>query len=136
MAELAEIDLDRIISDNDLTEENSKKTIQNEKRGFERKSLRGKALISIHNHGPILVKTIDISEGGIAVVAERNPKPETACVIQVEIPLHDGKKYGIHSKAVVMHSIYSRQENGFKIGLKFLDLSDEKKHLIQNFIYP
>jgi len=84
--------------------------------------MRTAAVIVFPSQQTFEVRTLDISSGGMAIVAQANPRVGAAFTIQFTIP---GKPTGgvpFEARAKVVHSVFSSEENGFKIGIAFTAL--------------
>lgn len=68
------------------------------------------------------VRTIDLSAGGMGIVASANPRPGTVLSIRFAVPLGSRGQAMFESKARVVHSVFSSAESGFKVGLSFVEL--------------
>jgi c-di-GMP-binding flagellar brake protein YcgR len=93
-----------------------------ERRKSERRGLRTTATILLGQTHSFEVRTVDISATGMGIVASANPKPGTVLDIRFSIPFPPNGQLPFESKARVVHSVFSSNESGFKIGLTFIDL--------------
>lgn len=93
-----------------------------ERRQHERRYLRTVATVVLGPVQTFEVRTVDISAGGMAVVAAANPQPGTTFTIRVPLSFpHEGVVV-VETRAQVMHSVLASDEQGFKIGLRFVSL--------------
>jgi c-di-GMP-binding flagellar brake protein YcgR len=105
-----------------------------ERRRSERKPLRTTSYMSLLGARPVAVRSVDISAGGMSVIAAANPAAKTPCVIRVGLP---GKSLGItlvEVQAIVLHSVFSGREDGFKVGLTFVNPSAEARQAIAAYL--
>ena len=100
----------------------------------ERKPLRTNAMLRVPGAAPIRVRTLDISVGGMGVVASLNPHPGVACSMAIAPPASASGAPTIAIPATVVHSIFSVREGGFVIGLRYGELSDEAVEAITRFL--
>lgn len=96
-----------------------------DRREHERRVLRSTATILVAGAPPLAVRTLDISASGLGIVAPVNPPVRLNCTVRVTLPLRPKGSVVHESKAVVVHSIFSNVEDGFKVGLRFVDISPE-----------
>lgn len=104
-----------------------------ERRKFTRRALRVAATVTLSNAQTFQVRTLDIGLGGMAIVASANPKPGVTFNIRLSVPLgHEAEAF--EAKVRVVHSIFSSAESGFKIGLKFVQASQESIAVTTKYI--
>lgn len=103
------------------------------RRRSDRKVLRTQAYVSLPGHPPFTVRTLDISSGGMAIVASANPKPGTSFTIQFTIPVKPKGGAPFTATAKVVHSVFSSGEDGFKVGLAFTNLDPPSASAILQF---
>lgn len=108
---------------------------QIERRDSERRAFRSTAYILLANREPIPVRTVDISPSGLGIVASANPPPQTFCVMRISIPRRStGLAQTFNVQTRVVHSVLSREHDGFKIGLVFIEPSDVVVTAIRDFL--
>lgn len=105
-----------------------------EQRNHLRKMFRSAAQIRTPNGELLQVHTLDISVGGLSVVASVNPKPNTTYIVYFNIPIKPFGRITAEAQAMVVHSIFSSSESGFRIGLQFNKLSPEAYAAITQFV--
>lgn len=105
-----------------------------ERRIAERKTLRIRATIILGQTQAFEVRTLDMSVGGMGIVAQANPRPGTLMAIRFMLPIKPTGYHPFEAKAKVAHSVYSASEQGFKIGLSFVDIAPEAAAAAQRFI--
>lgn len=103
-----------------------------ERRGSLRKSLR--TIATVHVAGQtVRVRTMDISVGGMAIVAAVNPPPGMTFELEFDL-LIGSRVVTIRAKAQVMHSVLSSAESGFRIGLSFLSIDPASVSAIEQYL--
>lgn len=105
-----------------------------ERRVTERKGLRTRATIILGQTQAFEVRTLDMSLGGMGIVAQANPRPGTLMAIRFMLPLKPSGYVPFEAKAKVAHSVYSASEQGFKIGLSFIDLAPDAAAAAQRYV--
>lgn len=83
--------------------------------------LRVPAVVVMSGQQSFEVRTLDIAPRGMDIVAPANPRPGTTFTIKCTIPARPKGRTTIEVKAKVTHSVFCSTENGFKIGLTFVD---------------
>lgn len=106
---------------------------EEERRKTERKQLRTQATVVLGAQA-FPVHTIDVSPGGMGIVAQANPPSGLGVVIRFTLPMRPAGRAPVEAKARVVHSVYSSAEGGFKIGLSFVDLPADSAAAILRFI--
>lgn len=106
-----------------------------ERRVFERKTLKGPARL-VRSGGPSMIGHMcDISLGGVCIVAESNIPVKTSFQLEFNILVRKTSSLaGIRVSAVVTHVSFSNSEGGFKVGMQFNGLSDAQKQLIVQYL--
>lgn len=92
-----------------------------ERRRSQRKALRTGAVVGLPGGQRFEVRTLDISTGGLAIVAGANPRPGTRFELEFALPMGSRGVMPVRVTAQVAHSVFSSAENGFKVGLFFVD---------------
>lgn len=106
-----------------------------ERRVFERKTLRGPARIVLSGMPTTIVRVLDISLGGMGVVSDSNIPVKKSFQIEFNILVRKKNTIaGIRAAAVVTHVAFSNDEGGFKVGLQFIGLTELQKQLIIQYI--
>lgn len=70
----------------------------------------------------------------MAIVAAANPSTGTTFTVQFRLNQHAHGFVTVVATARVAHTIFSAEENGFKVGLTFVDLSPESTQAIARFM--
>lgn len=108
--------------------------LPHEKRRYERCMLRTKATIILSSGQEIEVPTIDISRGGVGIIASVNPPMGAQFNFRVPLMLKPKGLVLVESHVIVMHSILAGSAGGFKVGLQFVALNESLKSAIDAFI--
>lgn len=90
-----------------------------EQRRDPRKILRGPGFLVLAKAQMLEVRTLELGQGGIALLSRSNLTPMGLCSVKFSIPRrpqgHDLFELG----GVIVHCIYSQREAGFKVGVQF-----------------
>lgn len=105
-----------------------------DRRQYERKTLRCVAQLLLPGRQPLVVRASDICPGGMGIVAPVNLPISVACVIRFVMPLVPRAGASVEAQAIVIYSVYSASEDGFKIGLRFGGVSAEMASAISQFM--
>lgn len=92
-----------------------------ERRSYERFPFRDPVKLHFYDYETFELSAIDISAGGLAVRSSMNFPAGVLCRINVSIPITNGA-LNFESEAKIEHSIYSRYEAGFKLGISFTEI--------------
>ena len=106
-----------------------------ERRADERKPLRSQAHLLPLGQAPFAVRLIDISEGGLRVACSVNPPLMTVSLLRMSVPTADrAAPATVEVKVQVINSIYARAEDGFRVGMQFLELSSAHRDVISAYL--
>lgn len=105
-----------------------------DRRQYERKLLRVPAQMIVPGVGQISVRTIDISLGGIGVISDAKLPMMAEGMIRLSIPTMQQTVVDVICRATIMHCIYNGDLDGFKVGLKFTEMSMPTRDAIYRFI--
>jgi c-di-GMP-binding flagellar brake protein YcgR len=105
-----------------------------DRRQQERRALRGAATVVLSPTQAFEVRTVDVSLGGMAIIALANPRPGTAFSIRFNLPAKSGAAVAIETRALVLHSVLASDGQGFKIGLRFVGPSDATSREIRRYL--
>lgn len=105
-----------------------------EKRRQERRVLRSQALLLLPAGQTFPVQTLDISVGGVGVLAPANARTGARLAVRLTLPVRPSGQTTFDAAVTVAHSVLSRHEEGFKIGLQFLDLEPRAESAIRHYI--
>lgn len=84
--------------------------------------------------GPIDIRTVDISAGGMGIIASVNPQAGVTCLLRLALPLKPHGSTVIDVQAKITNSVFGNSENGFKVGLQFTNLSESATSAIDKFL--
>ena len=98
-----------------------------------RRTLRGTAYLLLPGREPLGVRMLDISIAGLSIAAAANAPPNASCGIRFSVP-SGGESVQIETQVTVNHSVFSRTEDGFRIGLQFKRLTDAQTSAIKKFV--
>jgi c-di-GMP-binding flagellar brake protein YcgR len=82
------------------------------------------------------VRTLDISVGGIGLVAPTNLPLNAVCDIKFRAPVQSDRIEMLLARGRVAYSILSGKENGFLVGLQFTDIPPASLALIKRYMNP
>lgn len=99
-----------------------------------RRLFRTTAQLVVVGSPPFPVRTLDISAGGMAIVATVQPPRGLNCTVLLSLPQTNREPVPMALPVTVAHSIFSSGEEGVKVGLSFNALSPEAATLIQRFV--
>jgi len=92
-----------------------------ERRRYERFPFRRMVTLHFFEDTPMEFPAIDISAGRIGVRSHINIAADKMCIAKVSIVISQGN-LSFEASAQVIHSIYSRSENGFILGLNYIKI--------------
>jgi c-di-GMP-binding flagellar brake protein YcgR len=95
-----------------------------DQRAHERKPLRIQVELAMAGRPAVALRTTDISVGGIGLVAAANPPAGLVAELRLPLPQRGGGLQVFSVKVRVQHSVFSARENGFRIGMAFVQPSD------------
>lgn len=104
------------------------------RRQFARKQLRVRAVFAVEGQPPTLVRTFDISPGGIGLAGEVNPVPTTHCTVRVALPINRGSNVVVEFEGRVIYSVFSSPDRVFKIGIQFVSMSEEVRSVLLQYL--
>lgn len=110
----------------------AKDTIQ-ERRQHERRPLRVHAAIAFSATQIFEVKTYDIGLGGVGVIADVELKPGAELFVRIPLPAMPDIVI-IETRAKVAYSILGNDMEGFRIGLRFLNLDANASSALRQFL--
>lgn len=104
-----------------------------ERRADPRKPLRANAELLIGGEH-IAVRTLDISTSGIGVSTSINPRSgQTGSLLLAPPGAPRGRNF-VAVPVTVVHSILSRGEGGFKVGLRFAELPAAAIEVVRGYL--
>lgn len=104
-----------------------------DRRVDERRPFRSNAMV-LAGGQEFLVRTLDISRSGMSIVAAINPQPNLRFKLRVRIDRQPQGAVTLETEVQVMHSVFARQESGFRIGLRFVNMSAELSAAVGHFL--
>ena len=109
----------------------SQESLHANKRTHQRFPLAVAARLLGHDATPKSIQTIDISVGGMGILAQEPMSPGTNCIIAFEAPLHEETKR-INVWAKVAYCLFKGKDE-FQVGVYFKDFDSYSKFLIEKF---
>lgn len=104
-----------------------------DRRDSGRRTLRTTAQVALNNAKSISVRTLDISPSGMSILATASPPVGTVFRIKFGLPKKPTGVLAIDVTARVVHTILDGREDGFKVGLQFIDPDEGVKAALQGF---
>ena len=105
-----------------------------QRRAHERRPLHAPAKLMLTGKRIVDVRTVNLSAGGVALIAPENLPIGTACEIRLELPTKEAGKFTLYLGVLVMNTVFSSREDGFKTGLKFTHPNAEQLARIAAFV--
>lgn len=105
-----------------------------DRRAHERRALHGTAELRLPDSRAFPVHIVDISLSGIRVVAPINPREGTIFLLRMRLPTRPSGSLPVETRVQVAFSILSGGEDGFTVGLSFLDLAPAAKQAIRDYL--
>ncbi len=99
-----------------------------------RRAIRAVARISNGSGGVLEARTIDASQGGLAISTSINPPVGAVFQIAFHIPGKQGKLELFTASVRVMYSAYASEHGGFKLGLQFTHIDPASEKLLRAFL--
>jgi len=91
-----------------------------ENRANMRHALRTRGSLLFSGNQPIIIRTLEVSLGGISVVSEIAIPVKIMGQLEMNVPIGNGNFEKMQVNIQIMHSIFCNKEDGFKIGLLFI----------------
>jgi c-di-GMP-binding flagellar brake protein YcgR len=105
-----------------------------DRREFKRVVFHGYSELLLPNHDVMKVRTMDISRGGVGVVSSLNLLPGMPCRVNLHFRKIPFGMENIVVEAQIAHCVLSGKEQGFLIGLQFVDPSPEALDAVDRYI--
>ena len=105
-----------------------------EQRQHARRMFRTTAQLVVSGSPPFGVRTLDISAGGMAILATVQPPRGLNCTVLLSLPQTGREPVAMALPVTVAHSIFARGEEGVKVGLSFNGLAPDMVAVIQKFV--
>ena len=99
-----------------------------------RRAIRAVARISNGSGGVLEARTIDASQGGLAISTSINPPVGAVFQIAFHIPGKQGQFELFNASVRVMYSAYASEHGGFKLGLQFTHVDPASDKLLRAFL--
>ena len=96
--------------------------------------LRRVATLLLPGNQTLDVRTIDISTGGMGIIASANPPIGMACGLRVALPGGTAGTVTLELRVKVRQSMFSAKDDGFKVGLGFVDLNPAHERSIRQYV--
>ena len=107
-----------------------------ERRREDRRPLRGPAQLLLPSRELLHARTVDLSLGGIGLVAPSNLPANAICEVKFRAPMVDNRIEMLIARGRVAYSILSGKENGFMVGLQFTDIPAGTQAIIKRYLSP
>lgn len=104
-----------------------------ERRIEERRPFRSSATI-IAGGREFQVRTLDLSRGGLCIVAAINPQLHLRFRLRLRIDRQPHGAVTLETDVQVVHSVLVAQENGFRVGLRFLNATPQLADAVANYL--
>lgn len=105
-----------------------------ERRQYERKPLRVPAELLFSNHPPLSVRLLDVSAGGVGVLASANPPLRARLSVRFSVPVTPTGAAIVEAQVEVARSVLSGTHGGFVVGLQFTSISPQASRAIIQFL--
>ena len=81
------------------------------------------------------LRIVNISAGGLGVIAPENLAVGTNCQLRFDLPQVPTGQVTMYLSAMVMNSVFSSREDGFKLGLRFVNPTEDSASRIERFVH-
>jgi len=108
--------------------------MQPEKRLAPRKTLQCPARIMLGEGRSLIANTTDLAPGGMSVTVPEQLSSGQSCVVTFGVPLAGGLR-PVGAAATVLYSASNGTE-GFRIGLRFVEIDPGGNRAVSEFIWP
>jgi hypothetical protein len=109
--------------------------METDQRQSPRKLLKVSARLTVQGAGTIECRTLDVGPGGLSLSAPRNFPAGQRCTVGFVLPLKHGRQHPVTCLAQVAYGVISRAD-GFKLGLKFLDVDSATAAALAEYTKP
>lgn len=106
-----------------------------ERRVEDRKVFRGPGQLLLPTREVLSVRTLDLSLGGIGLVAPSNLPRDAMCEVKFRSPIVSDRLETLLARGRVAYSVLSGKENGFLVGLQFVDVAPGVLALLRRFLH-
>lgn len=104
-----------------------------ERRAAYRKLVRLTAVLELEGAAPLAVRTVEVSEEGVALSSPLNIRPGRRCVVRVAVPTRPRQPMLV-AQGTVTHSVLSQRDGGFRVGVQFQALPRAVQERLQSFM--
>jgi hypothetical protein len=105
-----------------------------QRRAHGRRALFCPAKLMLTGKRIVDLRIVNISAGGLGTVADDNLLVGTTCEVRFDLPQRPRGQTTLYLRAVVMNSIFSSREGGFKLGLMFVKVPDDSAGCIATYV--
>lgn len=104
-----------------------------ERRSAFRKLVRLTAVLEVEGAAPLAVRTVEVSEEGVALSSPLNIRPGGPCVVRMALPARPPQPM-LAVQGRVTYSVLSQRDGGFRVGVHFLALPRSAQERLQAFM--
>lgn len=105
-----------------------------DRRQHERRALRGAAQLALPGRAVMAVRMLHLSSGGMGIVGPSNLPARTTGLLRMSIPKKTLGSDTFDVDVMVTHSVYGGSEDGFKIGLEFVNMTEAMAAAVTAFL--
>ncbi len=105
--------------------------VKQERRSGPRLRLRTNAFLLLPDGRRLEVRTLDISGGGMGIVADVDLRSGSLFGLSLSLPLRPRGQAQFEVRVQVVNCVFDGTERGFRIGLEFLALGDEPRKVLE-----
>jgi c-di-GMP-binding flagellar brake protein YcgR len=105
-----------------------------ERREHARRPLRAPTTVLLPGNQTFEARSLDISLGGMGIVAPASPKAGTRFRVRTTLQLPGVGPVPFEADVEVTHSIYGAHEGGFKVGLRFVSIEPHLEQALARFV--
>ncbi len=105
-----------------------------DRRQHVRRALRVNAQVLLPGNQTFDVRTFDVGQGGMGIVASANPRSGTTFTISFPLPKKPTGFTPMQLKVKVVHSVLAADSGGFKLGLQFVSVDAASEAAIRQFL--
>lgn len=103
------------------------KGVISDRRAHDRTGIRTQAILVLADGREVVGYTMDIGEGGAAVVCDLNLPLDYPLTIRLTLPANPKGNAPFEASAVVANCILAGRDGGFRVGLSFRQLEPSAK---------
>ncbi len=105
-----------------------------ERREQMRRTFRRNATLLLPAGVEVTVRTLDISLGGLGIVAAANPPNGLVCGIRLPLTGRRGEPVALELRVRATQGVFSAADHGFKVGLAFVAPDAAQQRLLREFL--